>query len=69
MTRVYRQYQNLIQRCKAGYYGLCQEEPGPGSLALSCPACPMPEVNLPEGWDMEAEASVLFYIFCLTILT
>ncbi|KAI0038301.1 hypothetical protein FA95DRAFT_1505875 [Auriscalpium vulgare] len=24
---------------------------GPGELAVTCPACPMPDVNLPEGWE------------------
>lgn len=28
----------------------------PGSLALFCPACPQPGVNLPEDWDKEEEA-------------
>lgn len=23
----------------------------PGDLALSCPACPIPHVNLPENWE------------------
>jgi hypothetical protein len=29
--------------CKAG-------EPGPGQLALFCPACPQPGINLPDNW-------------------
>lgn len=23
----------------------------PGGLALLCPACPQPDINLPQGWE------------------
>lgn len=29
--------------------GLCLT--GAGDLALNCPACPMPGVNLPKNWE------------------
>src|SRR5882724_11403938 len=29
-------------------------EPGPGDLALFCPACPQPGINLPEGWEFNS---------------
>ncbi len=32
------------------------EKQAPGSLALFCPACPQPGVNLPEDWDKEENA-------------
>jgi len=27
------------------------EQTKPGELALTCPACLIPNVNLPEGWE------------------
>ena len=27
------------------------EGTAPGELTISCPTCPRPGVNLPEGWD------------------
>ena len=35
----------------------------PGSLALSCPACPQPQVNMTEGWrDRPAEDEYVLHI-------
>ena len=28
------------------------EGTAPGELTISCPTCPRPGVNLPEGWDV-----------------
>ncbi|PBK73736.1 hypothetical protein ARMSODRAFT_986674 [Armillaria solidipes] len=52
LLRMVRQYRHLKMMMRAGRG---QEENGivttsEGQLALRCPACPMPEVNLPEGW-------------------
>src|SRR5882724_7707625 len=34
-------------------------DPGPGDLALFCPACPQPGINLPEGWEYDSNESIL----------
>jgi hypothetical protein len=31
-------------------FGHREEDPGPGELALFCPACPQPGINIPEDW-------------------
>lgn len=31
------------------------EDVPPGGLALFCAACPQPGVNLPEGWEQDAD--------------
>ncbi|KAG6864254.1 hypothetical protein C0991_011049 [Blastosporella zonata] len=31
-------------------------EPGPGELAIFCPTCPQPGVNLPSNWEDDAES-------------
>ncbi|EIW79112.1 hypothetical protein CONPUDRAFT_74627 [Coniophora puteana RWD-64-598 SS2] len=36
---------------------------GPGELAVACPACPHPNINLPEGWE-SADPSQKF-LYCL----
>ena len=36
----------------------------PGSLAIPCRACPMPNINLPRGWEnMPAEKAYIFKYF------
>jgi len=36
--------------------------PGPGDLAVFCPTCPQPGINIPEGWKEEGEQYVLYMI-------
>ena len=31
------------------------DTPGPADLALFCPACPQPQINLPEGWQRDPQ--------------
>lgn len=50
LRRVSRQYRNL-KLWEVFGFGHTDEEPTKGSLALFCPACPQPEINLPEGWE------------------
>ena len=46
-------YRHLRMAKRAG----CGHDPGgiertkPGELALACPACPIPDVNLPKDWE------------------
>ncbi|KAJ7763861.1 hypothetical protein B0H16DRAFT_1311029 [Mycena metata] len=36
----------------------------PGALAVECPSCPRPDVNLPEGWEKAApEDRFLYFLF------
>ncbi|KAF8834462.1 hypothetical protein BDN67DRAFT_992665 [Paxillus ammoniavirescens] len=55
MIRQYRNVKNGIHTTQAG------------QLALVCPACPHPNINLPEGWE-DADASLKFlYWLILTM--
>ena len=51
LMRALRQWRDLSSRRRAGE----PLEPGievkPGDLALFCPACPQPGINLPKGWE------------------
>jgi hypothetical protein len=51
--RMARQWRHLLMLKRAGHghdpsgvFGT-----GAGELALECPVCPNPKVNLPEGWE------------------
>ncbi|KAJ7160837.1 hypothetical protein C8R46DRAFT_1164534 [Mycena filopes] len=51
--RMVRQLRHLLMLKRAGrfYSPTGVNGTGPGELALDCPACPRPGVNLPEGWE------------------
>lgn len=55
LMRALRQWRDLSSRRRAGV----PLEPGlelkPGELALFCPACPQPGINLPDGWQKDKE--------------
>ncbi|KAJ7459117.1 hypothetical protein B0H11DRAFT_2160606 [Mycena galericulata] len=42
-------------------------ETKPGELAVKCPACPEPGVNLPEGWESASGPQRFLYILFLAI--
>ena len=46
-------WRDLIARVNSGFGHETKEEDKPGSLAIFCPACPQPGVNLPKGWDQD----------------
>ncbi|KDQ52095.1 hypothetical protein JAAARDRAFT_139298, partial [Jaapia argillacea MUCL 33604] len=55
MMRCVRQWQHLKTLKWSGFgYGEFHE-PRPGELGLFCPACPQVGVNLPDGWEKDAE--------------
>ena len=54
LLRVSRQWRNLQMRKNAGF-GHRKDDIGPGDLAVRCPACPQPDVNLPDGWREDSE--------------
>lgn len=53
--RIMREWRNLEQRKRAGTHYSKSAPIAPGGLALFCPACPQPGVNLPDGWDTEPD--------------
>ncbi|KAF7322693.1 CxC2 domain-containing protein [Mycena chlorophos] len=51
--RMAREYRMLLMLKRAGVFGLKDNEVAdvkPGQLAIRCPACPRPDVNLPADW-------------------
>ncbi|KAF7795849.1 hypothetical protein EIP86_007016 [Pleurotus ostreatoroseus] len=39
----------------------------PGDLAVVCPACPHPGINLPEGWEDAPESDRFLYRLCISL--
>ena len=54
LLRVSRQWRNLKLR-KWNGYGLDRGDVAEGGLAVSCPACPRPGVNLLPGWEQDKD--------------
>ncbi|KAJ7026597.1 hypothetical protein C8F04DRAFT_1267965 [Mycena alexandri] len=64
--RMSRQLRHLLMLERAGIWylpgGVCSTQPG--QLALDCPACPRPGVNLPDGWEnAPPELKFLYALF------
>ncbi|KAL4259306.1 CxC2-like cysteine cluster KDZ transposase-associated domain-containing protein [Pleurotus pulmonarius] len=64
-----RQYRHLrmLKRAGLGMDTVLVSSTKPGSYAVECPACPHPGINLPDGWESEAEATRWLYGLNLTI--
>jgi hypothetical protein len=50
LMRVSRIWRDLMNRIRFGFGHETDRSPGPGDLALYCPACPQPGINLPSSW-------------------
>lgn len=52
MSRCVRQWRHLkdIKRGAAGHALAAVDDLGDGALAIECPACPHPGLNLPPDW-------------------
>ncbi|KAJ7300519.1 hypothetical protein DFH08DRAFT_919257 [Mycena albidolilacea] len=67
--RMVREYSHLLMlkragrgHAKSGVLGTAQ-----GELAVLCPCCPVPGVNLPEGWENTPPEQQFLYIFIIAI--
>jgi hypothetical protein len=50
LLRVSRQWRDLKNRMEQGIGHQSDETIPDGSMAVFCPACPQPGINLPEDW-------------------
>jgi hypothetical protein len=60
--RVSRQWRHLRLLMQNGFGHDDSISPGDGDLALFCPACPQPGINLPETWKDDPNRSVTFFL-------
>ena len=62
MSRVWR---DIVARIRAGYGHNTEAVVEPGALAIFCPACPQPGVNLPDNWREDERRLALISLVCL----
>ena len=63
LMRVSRMWRDLMARISSGLCHETKAEPQPGDLAIFCPACPQPGINLPEEWENDPKRySELIYV-------
>ncbi|KAG1744530.1 uncharacterized protein EDB91DRAFT_1050678, partial [Suillus paluster] len=55
LMRVSRIWWDLVNRKRFGFGHDTERSPGPGDLALYCPACSQPGINLPTSWRYDYE--------------
>lgn len=55
---VSRMWHDLTNQKRAGLGHDTEQHLGSGDLAIFCPACPQPGLNLPDGWAKVYERAV-----------
>lgn len=55
LLRIAQEWRNVKARQRAGYAYQSTDNIGPGGLALFCPACPQPGINLPDDWKEDPD--------------
>lgn len=68
LFRMNRQFGDIKMMKRAGR-GAFQDgiaSTGPGELAVRCPACPRPGVNLPDGWESLPASEQYVVVYLLT---
>jgi hypothetical protein len=59
LLRASRQWRDLKNRMKSGIgHESEQDKPQEGSMAIFCPACPQPGLNLPDDWKQKYSSYV-----------
>ena len=66
--RTSRAWRDIVARIQAGYGHTTEDIAKPGGLAIFCPACPQPGVNLAGDWEKDERRWVIIdiLIFLLT---
>jgi len=60
LLRASRQWRDLMNRMQSGLgYQQGDESSSDGSMAIFCPACPQPGINLPDDWETRYTLYVL----------
>ncbi|KAG8932301.1 hypothetical protein FRC01_014614 [Tulasnella sp. 417] len=58
LTRMMRQWRLIRSVKRSGYFDMSLIPPG--GLVVCCPSCPRPEINLPEDWELDPMARLLY---------
>ena len=62
---VSRVWRDIVARVQMGYGHGTEKPVTPGSLAIFCPACPQPGINLPDGWENDKQRWAMFHLLYL----
>lgn len=62
MSRVWR---DIVARIQTGHGHDTEATVEPGALAIFCPTCPQPGINLPDDWRDDSQRSILSVFVCL----
>jgi hypothetical protein len=60
-------WRDLMAQINSGLGHETEKDPQPGALAIFCPACPQPDINLPQGWENDSKRYQLC-VFFITIM-
>ncbi|KAJ7041706.1 hypothetical protein C8F04DRAFT_1176799 [Mycena alexandri] len=66
MTRQWRHLQ-MLKRAGRGHDPSGVKGTKPGGLAIDCPACPRPDVNLPDDWENAPASDKFLYILFIAL--
>jgi hypothetical protein len=66
--RVSRLWRDLIARVNSGLGHEDGAVPQPGGLAIFCPACPQPGINLPQDWQQDSNRYRVYIYFSLSFM-
>ena len=61
-------WRDLKAQINSGLGHEAKKDLQPGALAIFCPACPQPEVNLPQGWESDPRRYQLYLMFIIIML-
>ena len=61
-------WRDLIAHINSGLGHETEKDPQPGALAIFCPACPQPDINLPQGWESDPRRYQLYILSIIIML-
>ena len=61
-------WRDLKAQINAGLGHETERVSKPGDLAIFCPACPQPDINLPQGWESDPKRYQLYTMSMIFVL-
>src|ERR1700761_5549780 len=68
ILRASRQWHDMQSQMHSGLGHYDDEQPRDGSMAVFCPACPQPGINLPDDWKTRYTRYDVFPITLISLL-
>jgi hypothetical protein len=61
-------WRDLMAQINSGLGHETNQDPKPGTLAIFCPACPQPDINLPQEWESDPRRYWLYILSIIIVL-